>query len=99
MSACAYGQDPGTTEPADEVPSEIAQPLDEQVNKICSYLVPNKWRDSLVAPGWWSKSTCSRFGQKVGATHYQTGCMNNTSIDMSDIVSVVDSPRNIGCGW
>lgn len=42
---------------------------------LCSPLVPGGWRSIVTVPASWSVGDCQRFGQSVGATHVQFGCI------------------------
>lgn len=42
---------------------------------LCSPLVPGAWRSIVTVPASWSMEDCQRFGQSVGATHVQFGCI------------------------
>jgi len=63
--------------------------------KVCSVLVGNTWRDTLLVPSTWTAATCDRLRSTLGASAYQLACIfeNDFSIGQGSGIPA----RN--CGW
>ena len=65
--------------------------------KVCSAIVPGNWRDSTIAPNYWSISTCYDWVRSVGGTNTQLGCFFDNSYFWSG--SNPGRPPSPNCGW
>ena len=64
--------------------------------KLCSVVIPNVFRDSLIVPKSWKLDTCRWFQVQVGAYQYQLGCVFEDSVSWGDANGAIPQ-RN--CGW
>jgi len=71
--------------------------------KLCSGIVANNWRDSLVVPNTWTSAACLAYAKSVGATSWQLGCIGQNEIHwatqsqpISDTGPAIPNPN---CGW
>ena len=70
--------------------------------KLCSGVVANNWRDSLIVPNTWAGSTCRLYAQSVGATSWQLGCIGQNEIHWAASQAISDTGPalpNPNCGW
>ena len=65
-------------------------------NKICSVYVPSQFRDNLLVPLNWTSTVCKNLATKIGATHYQLGCIEKEDLVFGD-PDGQGPPQN--CGW
>ena len=47
--------------------------------KVCSPVVGNQWRDTIIVPATWTKETCNNYRAKVGASAYNLACIFENS--------------------
>jgi hypothetical protein len=62
--------------PQDEL-GEAKQAL-TGTNKMCSAVVPNQFRDTIIVPQGWTVGTCSQWAGSIGATNFNLGCQTDT---------------------
>lgn len=65
--------------------------------KLCSVVVPNLFRDSILAPAGWQAADCVTFMNAVAATNYQLGCVFESLLSMGPLGGGAPSPNCVGC--
>jgi hypothetical protein len=51
--------------------------------KVCSPVVGNWFRDTIIVPATWTKETCQRYATKIGAS-YQLACIFENDFSWGD---------------
>jgi hypothetical protein len=101
-SACttvpADGHDPGAMSEQDEHVSETTQAL-TGTHKVCSGIIPDKYRDSIEVDDGWSATTCLGWVTSIhgGASGtWQLGCVFTNGFSWGAQGGGLPSPN---CGW
>lgn len=64
--------------------------------KLCSAIVPNIFRDSVIVPQSWQPEQCRLFAGQVGGLQYQLGCVFSDGVKLGGANGGFPSPN---CGW
>jgi hypothetical protein len=64
--------------------------------KVCSPVVGNQWRDTVIVPATWTKETCNNYRGQLGASAYNLACIFENSYSFGDNNGGIPSPN---CGW
>lgn len=64
--------------------------------KLCSAVLPGNWRDTVMVPSTWTKTTCADYKTQQAATNYQLGCIFDTGFSWGTIDGGIPLSN---CGW
>ena len=89
---------PGTAPEQDQTTSETSQAL-TGTHKVCSGIIPDKYRDSIEVDDGWSATTCLGWVTSIhggAAGTWQLGCLFTNGFSWGAAGGGLPSPN---CGW
>ena len=79
FAGCETSPDGGewiTSPRAQQQVAQVTSALDNGLQKVCSGVVGNQFRDSIVVPANWTGTLCQSWATSIGTTQFQLGCLN-----------------------
>lgn len=102
ITATGSGCTGASSEGKDPQPSSQAEPTGEAtqaltgVQKICSAVSPDNWRDTIEVGDGWTNLACRGWAQSVGAPTWQVGCFFDSGFSWGAASGGLPNPN---CGW
>jgi hypothetical protein len=67
--------------------------------KVCSGVVPGKWRDTVGPVSFNSWTGCQNWAASINATHWQIGCVDGGGYTWTASLSSSSPPGTNPCNW
>ena len=100
LASCETSPDGKEWVPSPRAQTDITQvtsALDNGIQKVCSGVVGNQFRDSIVVPANWTGTLCQSWAISIGTTAFQLGCLNTPFSGY--FWCTVGSTTCAPCGW